>query len=249
MSEAMKIIVFASVKGGVGKTAAAVFAAQAAAAQGKRVVVIDADPNNCLTDFFLRDAPVAAIAEHSLYRALVEGRSLADCEMEAHGGSGVDRMTIIPATPQLARVGVELTHDPGVALRFPKAVRALGAEVVVIDTPPALTLELNLALYAADVVVVPVGANRWTVGAFPVIAEMVAQAAEATGRRATLLALPAIVTVRETERLRKIATWMTTRSSIPKSAAVRSALNAGRSLKSGSLAWELYGALAEELVG
>jgi len=242
----VKIIVFASVKGGVGKTAAAVFTAQALAALGARVILIDADPNNCATDFFLRDARLEAIAEHSLYHALVGTRSLADCTM-AGTLNCPHALTIVPATPSLARAGVELAHDPGIAVRFPKAVRALDAEVVIIDTPPSLTLELNLALYAADIVLVPVGANRWTVGAFPVVADMVAHAAEASGRSPKLLALPAIVTVKEAEQLKSIDSWTTTSAVVLKNVSIRNALTAGSALKAGSLAGSAYLELAKEL--
>ena len=238
----MKIIVFASVKGGVGKTAAAVFTAQALATLGTKVILIDADPNNCATDYFLRDADLKNIAAHSVYHALIGTRKLADCTMDSAAG-----ITIIPSTPTLARAGVELAQDPGVALRFPKAIRALDAEMIIIDTPPSLTLELTLALYAADIILVPVGANRWTVGAFPVVADMAQTVSEATGRSPQLFALPAIVTLKETERLKHINSWTTTNASILKSAAIRNALNSGHTLKEGSLAWKWYTDLATEL--
>ena len=48
----MRVIVFSSLKGGVGKTTAALFTAEALANAGKRVIAIDADANNNLTDAF-----------------------------------------------------------------------------------------------------------------------------------------------------------------------------------------------------
>lgn len=51
----MKIIVAASIKGGVGKTSTAVFLAQALVTRGHNVLAVDGDHNNNLTDFFLRD--------------------------------------------------------------------------------------------------------------------------------------------------------------------------------------------------
>ena len=69
-------------------------------------------------------------------------------------------------------------------------LKALDADVIVIDTPPALTIELTLALYAADTVVVPVGLSRWTVAAYQVIADRVRVVEKTTGRPIRLLALP-----------------------------------------------------------
>lgn len=238
----MKVIVFASVKGGVGKTAAAVFTSQVLSEQGAKVTFIDGDPNNCATDYFLRDISVEDIALHSLYHALNGTKNLADCVMHSAGG-----ISIVPATPALSRIGLELAHDPGIAIRFPKAVKGLSTDVVVIDTPPSLTLELTLALHAADIVIVPVGANRWTVGAFPVVADMVRTAADATGRRPLLLALPAIVSAKENDRLRRIDSWSITKAAVLKSSAIRNALNAGNPLKAKSLAWNWYADLVKEL--
>ena len=51
----MKVIAFSSLKGGVGKTTAALFTAEALANGGRRVVAIDADANNNLTDALARE--------------------------------------------------------------------------------------------------------------------------------------------------------------------------------------------------
>ena len=237
------MIVFASIKGGVGKTAGAVFLSRAIAAQGTHVTLIDGDPNNCATDYFLRETAPEVIAERDLYHALMADRALADCILTAGG------ISIIPATPALAHVGIELVNDPGVAIRFPRDVRALASEVVIIDTPPSLTLELTLALYAADTVIVPVGLSRWTGAAYQAIEKMLKKLKASTGSAPALLALPSIVSPGESIMLSEVPSWKSTKTPILRSAAIRNALNTGNPLKEGSIAEVWYKALADELVG
>lgn len=239
----MKVIAFSSLKGGVGKTTAALFTAQALANAGRRVIAIDADANNNLTDALVRDETATIIEEHSLYRALTGRRPLAECVIPAMLNIGM-----VPGTPTLAQAGLELAQDPGICLRFPMELKALDAEVIVIDTPPALTIELTLALYAADMVIVPVGLSRWTVSAYHVIADRVRVVEKTTGRAIRLLALPDIVTERETETLRKLNGWSMTRTAIFRSAAIRNAANTGRALKDTGKAWTWYGELAREVM-
>ncbi|EMN94783.1 VirC1-like protein, partial [Leptospira interrogans serovar Medanensis str. UT053] len=62
----MKIICLASMKGGVGKTTIDVFLAQAFFQLGFRVLVVDMDPNNNLTDYFLRAISVGAISSQNI---------------------------------------------------------------------------------------------------------------------------------------------------------------------------------------
>ena len=239
----MRVIVFSSLKGGVGKTTAALFTAEALANAGKRVIAIDADANNNLTDALARDESATKIEEHSLYHALTNRRPLPECVIPTMFNIG-----LVPGTPSLAQAGLELAPDPGVLLRFPMELKALNADVIVIDTPPALTIELTLALYAADTVIVPVGLSRWTVAAYQVIADRVRITEKTTGRPVRLLALPDIVTEKETETLRKIPGWAMTRSVIFKSAAIRNATNTGKALKDTGKAWAWYIDLAREVM-
>lgn len=239
----MKVLVFSSLKGGVGKTTAALFTAEALAHAGHRVIAIDADANNNLTDALAREESPETLEAHSLYRALTRRRPLAECVIPAAFNLG-----LVPGTPSLARAGAELVRDPGVVLRFPMELKALDAEVIVIDTAPALTIELTLALYCADVVIVPVMLSRWSAAAYRVIADEVHAVQEATGRPVRILALPDIVTERENETLRKADGWTMTRTSIFKSAAIRNAANNGRALRDTGKAWTWYELLAREVM-
>ena len=113
-------------------------------------------------------------------------------------------------------------------------------EAATIDTPPDLGIELTLALYAADLVIVPVGLSRWTVAAYEVIADEVRAVQETTGCALRILALPDIVTEREAESLRKILTCPMTHATIFKSAAIRMLTNTGKALKDNGNAGDPY---------
>jgi chromosome partitioning protein len=239
----MKVFTLASVKGGCGKSTGAIFLAQAFALKGKKVVAIDADPNNNLTDFFLRDIDPAAIAARSLYDAIMGKRKLAACIFET-----TDGVDVVPAVPAMARLTAELAGNPAATLRFPKAVQSLDADIVIIDSAPGFSVETSLALYAADVILVPVSMNRWTLAAFQVLEHEAATIGETFGRTPELIALPSMVSPREADDLRILAGWNMTKTAIPKSAAIRNAGNAGRPLKEGSVAWNIFDTLAGELL-
>ncbi len=239
----MKVIAFASLKGGVGKTTSALFTAQALAHSGRHVIAIDADANNNLTDALARDESAATIEEHSLYRALTGHRTLAECLIPT-----TFNIDLIPGTPSIARAGRDLAHDPGIVFRFPSKLKELDAEVIIIDTTPSLTIELTLALYAADLVLVPVGLSRWTISAYEVIADELKLVEETTGRPVRLLALPDIVTENDSKTLRKLSGWTMTRTAIFKSAAVRNATNTGKPLNDTGKAWAWYNELAREVM-
>jgi chromosome partitioning protein len=238
----LKIIAVASLKGGVGKTSTALFLASALAVSGTKVVLIDADPNNNATDYLAREESAEELENRSLYAYLSGRRKMSECIIPV-----MFNLDLVPGTPSLARATLELSNDPGVAFRFPRAIRALDAEVAIIDTPPSLTLELTLAMYAADVVIVPVCLSRWTVSAYRLIGEKVRMAGETTGKEPGLFALASIVTEREAETLHGVSEWTMLQTSILKTTSIRNAANTGKPLNASTRAWSWYCDLAKEL--
>jgi chromosome partitioning protein len=238
----VKIIVAASIKGGVGKTSTAVFLAQALALRHHRVLVVDADHNNNLTDFFLRDIDPLVLEARSVYHVL--GGKLSPAEAIMPSSFGLD---VLPATPTLAQVGAELGQDPGALLRFPAALRRVEYDYIVMDTPPALGFELRAALYCADLILVPVALTRWTVQGFTLLEREFNRATETLGTNSGLRALPSICTEKEAEQLREVPTWSTTKTSIIKSSVIKTASNYGRPLKEGTRSSDDFASLAAEV--
>ncbi len=145
-----RVIAVANQKGGVGKTTTAVNLAAALAHLGKRVLLVDMDPQGNATVSLGIDKDAL---EASVYDVLTGETHLADAR--AHSDAGVD---VLPANGDLTAAEVDLLEE---ALG-PTRLRALLAPVrdeydaIVIDCPPTLNMLTLNALTAADGVLVPV---------------------------------------------------------------------------------------------
>jgi cellulose biosynthesis protein BcsQ len=73
----MKVIAFASVKGGVGKSAVAILITRAFAAQEARFALIDSDPSKSETDYFLREAALRRLSSAIFTWRLPENKNSA----------------------------------------------------------------------------------------------------------------------------------------------------------------------------
>ena len=103
-----KIIAVTNQKGGVGKTTTCVNLSSCMAALGKRILVVDIDPQgNCTSGFGLK-----AQDDRSTYEALLDPDSAADCIMK----TCVDNLEIMPSGMQLAGAEIELIGMVGTAL-------------------------------------------------------------------------------------------------------------------------------------
>jgi chromosome partitioning protein len=145
----MRIIAFMNQKGGVGKTTTTANLAAALAEQGKKVCMIDLDPQSHLTiNYGLNPSPDLL----SLYQVLVDGQSLLTA-MQRVG----DNLALIPGSIDLAAAEVELVNVPGretlLKNRFQSA--ELDFDFAVLDCPPSLGLLTINALALAQEVIIP----------------------------------------------------------------------------------------------
>ena len=236
----MKIITIASLKGGVGKTTLAAFLSQALTVKG-RVLAVDLDANNNLTDYFARDVDADTIDAANSYHLLKREAQPVDVTLR---GLFVD---VIPGSVALHRLTIEMMNKPAQLMTvrnvFPKEY-----DYIVIDTAPALDWSTQAGLFAADVVLSPVTMNRWNLQAVSLLREECEQISQATGRPLEVLQCPSIVTEKEGETLRGIpGTW--TGSMIRKAGAVRTAANKGAQLKDSLEAWNDFRRIADEIGG
>mgnify|MGYP003106385960 CR=1 FL=1 len=147
-----KVIAVTNQKGGVGKTTTSVNLSAALAYMGKKVLLIDIDPQANATQGLGVDR---ASLEYTIYDAIAQQMPIQDISIP----SGVDNLDIVPANIDLAGVEIELSQVK--SGREQRLKKALGEyknkyDYVIIDCPPALGLLNTNALTASDSVLIPV---------------------------------------------------------------------------------------------
>jgi len=145
------VIAIANQKGGVGKTTTAINLSAALARAGKRVLLVDLDPqaNSSLT--FLSHEAI----DLSIYELLTE--TLADSS-EVIRATAIPGLDILPSRISLAKFESKLLGEFDAPFRLKDKMDGIthSYDYVVIDTPPTLGLITVNALVASDYLIVPI---------------------------------------------------------------------------------------------
>lgn len=146
-----KIIAIANQKGGVGKTTTSVNLGAGMASLGKRVLLVDIDPQgNTTSGVGINKADV----ENCIYDVIINEVHPKD----AIAHTDVEGLHIIPATIQLAGAEIELVPTISRELRLKKSLHLVKDmyDYILIDCPPSLGILTINSLTAADSVIIPI---------------------------------------------------------------------------------------------
>ena len=142
-----KILAFANQKGGVGKTTTCVNLTAALHELGKRVLLVDCDPQGNASSGMGVDKKTRP----NTYDMLIRGTAADECVQHTPYGD------VIPTGKELAAATVELISAEQREFVLKKALSALYSDYdyICVDCPPSLELLTVNALVAADSVLVP----------------------------------------------------------------------------------------------
>jgi len=145
-----KIIAVANQKGGVGKTTTAVNIATILAKKGKRVILIDADPQGNATS----GLGIEKNTEYSTYDLLIDEVDI----IRVLKNTCVKTLKLCPSNVSLAGAEVELVPQMSREQRLKEKLDPIKEEIdfIIIDCPPSLGLITLNAFTAADSVLIPV---------------------------------------------------------------------------------------------
>ncbi|MCB0975305.1 MAG: ParA family protein [Actinobacteria bacterium] len=145
------VLAVANQKGGVGKTTTTVNLGAALAERGRRVLIIDLDPQgNASTGIGIEHTQI----RHSTYDALMNAVPIEDCVEP----TSVKNLFIVPATIDLAGAEIELVSAFSREMKLKRAIADVVEEYdyILFDCPPSLGLVTVNGFAAAKGVLVPI---------------------------------------------------------------------------------------------
>ena len=145
-----KIIAIVNQKGGVGKTTTTVNLSAALAKKGKKVLLIDEDPQGNATS----GVGVNKVQEKSTYDVIINETEIEEVII----GSSVKKLDVCPSNINLAGAEVELVPMMARETKLKEKLEAVKDkyDYILIDCPPSLGLLTINALTAANSIIIPI---------------------------------------------------------------------------------------------
>ncbi|HMP75960.1 MAG TPA: ParA family protein [Kiritimatiellia bacterium] len=166
-----RIIALANQKGGVGKTTTTINLAAALAERGKRVLILDFDPQANATSGLGLEKKEG----RSLYPVLLGETALDSLITE----TGVTRLSIVPAEVNLAGAEVDVPRMDRYLQKLRDAVKPLADDerfdLIFVDCPPSLGILTMNALTAADAILLPIQCEYYALEGLSVMIRLIEQ--------------------------------------------------------------------------
>lgn len=152
----MEVWTVANQKGGVGKTSTTVALSGIAAAEGKRVLMIDLDPHASLSMYFRQDPDNTQRSSYSLFQH--RKQLSAEWIKSLIRKTPLNTLHLLPAATALATIERQMHACEGLGLVISKATQCLkdDFDIIVLDCPPVLGVLMINALAACDQLIIPV---------------------------------------------------------------------------------------------
>jgi chromosome partitioning protein len=151
VNQLAKVIAIANQKGGVGKTTTAVNLSSCLAFKGKKVVIIDVDPQGNTTSGLGVEKKTI---DKSIYDVIINNVNIEDALVK----TVVDNLYLCPSNIQLVGAEVELVSVISRETRMKAAIKDIRDkyDFIIIDCPPSLGLLTLNSLTASDTILVPI---------------------------------------------------------------------------------------------
>src|SRR2546423_1652940 len=169
------VIAVANQKGGVGKTTTTANLGAALALRGKRVLLVDLDPQGNLTSAFGLEKDV----QQTVAESLLDRRVPLPVVTVANGATGdptnTQHLSVVPAAVGLASAEAQLMNKLGRELRLRDQLLGVDEryDYIMIDTPPSLGVLTINALVAATKVIIPTEARFFSLQGLQMLEESI----------------------------------------------------------------------------
>ena len=151
----LRKIAIISQKGGVGKTTTTVHLAAGLAKKGKKVLILDLDPQGNVSTCFFANSP------KNMYHLLVDQINPTECIMNVG-----DLLDIIPSDKNLAKAELTLAGVPSRETVLKRRLESVNNyDYIIIDCPPSLSLLSQNAMNFAKEAIIPVATEYLSIDA------------------------------------------------------------------------------------